>query len=536
MRFITGTGASGGLAMGIIKHINRSYSGLNRVVLDPRRELALFEAAMILARDELSALCEKATDEEKDILVFQHVMLEDAGLIGEIVAYIEAGAGGAAAVERAADIYAARIRSIEDAYLRERASDIIDACRRVVNILDGRPREQLELRSPAIVVADEIFPSDIVSVDRGMILGFVTSHGSAQGHAAIIARTMGIPAIVMAGEEALRDCDGLSAALDGTRGELFIEPDEAIKTRFLHTMHLANRRKGMLERLRDVPCVTQNGTRVNLYANCSSPEDIEKAVEAGAEGIGLLRSEFILMGGRVPSEEEQYFFYVSCLAAAGKRPLTVRTFDIGADKEVEGLTSQSEPNPALGLRGLRFSLARKDIFSAQLAALLRAGAKGDLRIMFPMVTTPEDLFAALEVVETVKQNLRARGILFNENVAMGIMIETPAAALMAHELAQHAAFFSIGTNDLVQYTHAVDRVNPLVEAYYPTHSQPVRKLMRMAVSCAQIAGIPVSVCGESAADPATAAEYVQFGIHTLSMSARSILEVKEALLEQSTPV
>ncbi|MEG0304136.1 MAG: phosphoenolpyruvate--protein phosphotransferase [Oscillospiraceae bacterium] len=531
MRFITGTGASNGLAIGVIKHINRGYTGLNRVVLDPRRELALFEAAIILARDELSALCEKAGSDERDILIFQHVMLEDEGLIKEIVSYIEAGAGGAAAVERAADIFAARIRNIEDSYLRERSSDIIDACRRVVNILDGRPREQLELKSPAIVVADEIFPSDIVSVDRGMILGFVTSGGSAQGHAAIIARTMGIPAIVMAGDDCLQDCDGLQGALDGGRGEFYIEPDEAIKTRFLHSMHLEKRRKFSLDKLRDIPCITKSGKCVNLYANCASPEDIEKAIDAGADGIGLLRSEFILMGGRIPGEEEQYWFYVSCLSAAGGRPLTVRTFDIGADKEVEGLTPHSEPNPALGLRGLRFSLARKDIFKTQLAALLRAGTKGDLRIMFPMVTTPEDLFAALVVVDEVKASLVERGVLFNANVPMGIMIETPAAALMAHELAQYSAFFSIGTNDLVQYTHAVDRVNPLVEAYYPTHSIPVRKLMRMAVSCAQIAGIPVSVCGESAADPQSAIEYVKFGISTLSMSARSILEVKEAILE-----
>ena len=298
-----------------------------------------------------------------------------------------------------------------------------------------------------------------------------------------------------------------------------------------------------MDALKHLPCRSQDGQVVELLANIEYPQDAAGALAAGAVGVGLFRSEFLFMGrgGQLPDEDEQYGAYKQALLGMQGLPVTIRTLDIGADKPLDGHSSahaecDSAENPALGLRGLRFSLARKDIFSAQLAALLRAGAKGDLRIMFPMVTTPEDLFAALEVVETVKQNLRARGILFNENVPMGIMIETPAAALMAHELAQHAAFFSIGTNDLVQYTHAVDRVNPLVEAYYPTHSQPVRKLMRMAVSCAQIAGIPVSVCGESAADPATAAEYVQFGIHTLSMSARSILEVKEALLEQSTPV
>ncbi|MEG0178748.1 MAG: phosphoenolpyruvate--protein phosphotransferase [Oscillospiraceae bacterium] len=531
MVYIKGTPASPGLTLGVVKHLSRSYTGLNRVVLDPRREQALFEAAVILARDELQALCEKADAADRDILTFQYVLLEDVGLIDEISSYIAAGAGGAAAVERAADIFVAKIRSIDDSYLRERASDILDTCRRVVDILDGRPREQLLLQSPAIVVADEIFPSDIVSVDRGMILGFVTSNGSAQGHAAIIARTMGIPAIVMAGEELLQDCDGMQGALDGIHGEFYLEPDEAIKARFSHSLHVAARRSVILDKLKTVPCITKGGVKVNLYANCASPEDIEEAIDAGAEGIGLLRSEFILMSGRVPSEEEQYWYYVSCLAAADGRPLTIRTFDIGADKEVEGLTMQSEPNPALGLRGLRFSLARKDIFAAQIAALLRAGCKGDLRVMFPMVTTYEDLTLALEIVDGVKDSLRARGVVFNADMPFGIMIETPAAALMAQELAEQSAFFSIGTNDLAQYTHAVDRVNPLVEKYFPTSSAAVRKLMRMTVASAQIAGIPVCVCGESAADPDRAADYVRYGIHTLSMSSRSILEVKESLLE-----
>lgn len=532
MLYVLGTPASQGIVMGQIKHINRGYTGLNRVVLDPSREHALFCAALILAKDELSALCEKAGKDEADIFVFQRAMLEDNGLIEEITTYIQAGAGGAAAVERAADIFATKIRNIDDAYLRERASDIIDACHRVVDILDGRPREQILLKSPAIVAADEIYPSDIVSVERGMILGFVTSYGSSQGHAAIIARTLGIPAVVMAGEDFLRQCDGKLGALDGTHGEFYIEPDEAIKARFTHNILASKRRAYALERLKDIPCKTKEGRRINLHANCASPEDIEAAIAVGAEGVGLLRSEFIMMSGRVPSEEEQYWFYVSCLSAAGGRPLTIRTFDIGADKEVEGLTPCHEPNPALGLRGLRFSLARKDIFASQLAALLRAGCKGDLRIMFPMVTTPQDFDEALKVVDEVKQSLVVRGIAFKKDIPIGIMIETPAAALLSDELCKKADFFSIGTNDLAQYTHAVDRVNPLVESYFPMVSDAVRKLMKMTISAAKHARIPVSICGENAANPDIALDYAAFGIDTLSMTARSILEVKERLLNE----
>ena len=529
MLHISGTAASGGLAVGTVKRINRASSGLTLVVLDPRREKALFEAAVLLAKDELAELEQRASEADKDIFLFQRVMLDDQGLLDEIGQNIRAGAGGAAAVEKAAEVYAGRIRSIENEYLRARAADVVDACRRVVNILDGRPRETLRLDSPCIVAADEIYPSDIVSVDRGMILGIITAGGSVQGHAAIISRTMGIPAVVQAGEDFLEVCDGQPAALDGFAGEMFLCPDDATRARFLHRIKLGKRQEQTLEKLRRAECTTQSGQRVYLLANCSSPEDIELAIEKGADGVGLLRSEFMLMAGRLPGEEEQYCYYVSCLAAAGGRPVTVRTFDIGADKEVAGI-SQDEDNPALGVRGLRLCLANPDLFQPQLRALLRAAAKGPLKIMFPMVSTPAEMQAALDALETARETLRKRNVAFAETVEVGTMIETPAAALLAEPLAAMCSFFSIGTNDLTQYTHAADRVNPGVAAYYPVSSPAVTQLIRMTVQAAQKAGIPVSVCGESAADPALAAQYVRMGIHRLSMAAPSLLEVKEAIL------
>ena len=534
MLHITGIAASAGLAVGPVKRINRASSGLTRVVLDSRREKALFEAAVLLAKDELAELEQRADQNDKDIFLFQRVMLDDQGLLEEIGQRISAGSGGAAAVEQAAEVYAQRIRSIENDYLRERAADVLDACRRVVNILDGRPRETLHLDRPCIVAADEIYPSDIVSVDRGLILGIITAVGSTQGHAAIISRTMGIPAVVQAGEDFLEGCDGLQAALDGFSGEMFLEPDEATKARFLHRMHLNRRLEGQLEQLRLAPCITPEGQHIALMANCSSPEDIELAMSKGADGVGLLRSEFMLMAGRMPSEEDQYCYYVSCLAAAGGKPVTVRTFDIGADKEVEGIT-QKEDNPALGLRGIRLCLARPELLETQLAALLRAAAKGPLKIMVPMIAAPEEMARVLEMVEQVKENLRRRHLSFREDVPIGTMIETPSAALMADQLAGMCAFFSIGTNDLTQYTHAVDRVNPLVSGYYPSSSPAVEKLIRMAVEAAAAHNIPVSVCGESAADPELALRYVSMGIRTLSMAAVSLLEVKAALIGQENP-
>lgn len=532
MLYVTGVAASAGLAVGTIKRIHRARTGLTRVVLDCAREKALFEAAILLAKDELSQLEQRADSKDKDIFLFQRVMLDDKGLLDEISKAIDSGIGSAAAVERAAEIYIRRIRSIENEYLRERATDVQDACQRVVNILDGRPRETLHLSQPAIVAANEIYPSDIVSVDKGLILGIVTASGSAQGHAAIISRTMGIPAIVQAGEEFLEECDGQMAALDGFSGELFLSPDQPTKARFLHRIRLRTRQEQKLEALKKAPCITPDGKEVCLLANCSCPEDIELAMEKGADGVGLLRSEFMLMAGKMPTEQEQYIFYRRCLEAAGGKPVTVRTFDIGADKEVEGISHQ-EDNPALGLRGIRLCLARQDLLQPQLAALLRAAVHGPLKIMFPMIATPEEFQQAMQVVEQVKKQLWTRGVSFSEEVPIGTMIETPAAALMAEQLAPLCDFFSIGTNDLIQYAHAADRVNPLVAQYYPTFSPAVHALIQMAVDAANKNHISISVCGESAANPSIARHYVDMGIKNLSMAVVSLLEVKESLMESS---
>ncbi len=535
MLHISGTAASAGLAVGIIKRINRASTGLTRVVLDFPREKALFDAALLLAKDELAELEQRAEAQDKDIFLFQRVMLDDQGLLREIEQAITNGMGSAEAVEKAADIYSRRMRSIDNEYLRERASDIQDACQRVVNILDGRPRDILKLEQPAIVVADEIYPSDLVAVEKGLLLGIVTAKGSAQGHAAIISRTMGIPAIVQVGEDFLQLCDGQTAALDGFSGEVFLNPDEPTKARFLHRMKLEERQEFKLEKLKKARCVTPAGQEVKLMANCSCPEDIELAMSKGADGVGLLRSEFMLMAGKMPTEEEQFEFYVNCLKAAKGSPVTVRTFDIGADKEVEGI-SHAEDNPALGLRGIRLCLARRDLLETQLAALLRAARHGALKIMFPMIATAEELKLALEVVEQVKLRLRQQNIPFAEDVPIGTMIETPAAAILADRLAPLCSFFSIGTNDLTQYAHAADRVNPLVADYYPAFSPAVNALIEMTLQAARSNGISVSVCGESAANPALAQHYVSMGIHTLSMASVSLLEVKESLMESSKPL
>lgn len=533
MNDYTGISASPGLCLGPALQIERRYASSGRTVGEPGREAALFEAAALLAKDEISTLVSGAARDEGDIFLFQREILNDHGLLAEVLRGIEAGCGAAAAVEHAAGLYADKLRRIPDEYISQRAGDVLDACRRVVAILDGRPRGDIKLTEPSILLADELLPSDLASVDKSLILGIAMSAGSTQSHCAIIARTYGIPTIVAAGTALLSVESGTPCVMDAAAGVLIAEPDEVTVARFSHRINLSRRKTMAAEQLRLAPCVTQDGIAVSLLANCSAPEDICAAMALGAEGVGLLRSEFLFLDGSVPGEEEQFAFYRDCLAAANGKPVTIRTLDIGADKSVSGISAAEEENPALGLRGLRLSLAHPALLRCQLAALLRAAQYGDLRIMFPMVTTPDDLDRALAIVAQVRAELALRGVEFASQVPIGCMIETPAAALMAEELAQKCDFFSVGTNDLTQYTLAADRLNTAVANYFNPTAPALQKLLAMTIHAAQQAGIELSVCGEAAADPACALTYVRLGVRKLSMAAIAVSDVKLTLNDAS---
>ena len=527
-----GTKASPGLVMGPVRRLHHSGPGLERVVQTPGREQALLNAAVVLAKDELRQLEEAAEGTDKDIFLFQRVMLDDPGLNREIAAYIAAGAGAAPAVERAAEIYAGRIEAGDDEYIRQRAMDVRDACRRVVNILDGRPRTPLRLETPSILISEFLYPSDIVAIGRGMLLGVACAEGSEQSHASIIARTMGVPAVVQLGGAFLeQNCAG-GGVLDADNGCLILQPDEAARKDAQRRIVGASILKKRLAALGAGPCRTKDGTHVALLASCSGPEDVELAMQAGAEGVGLLRSEFSIMAGRVPSEEEQYFFYLSCLQAAGGKPVTVRTFDIGADKSVPGLTEDS-PNPALGMRGLRMSLAHPQMFEEQLCALLRAGTRGPLRVSIPMVSTPEDWLQAMEHVEKARRALRRRGVVFNEELEFGCMVETPSAALLAPDiLAAGCRFLVIGTNDLIQYTYAADRLDSRFSEFFGGQSPAVHRLVGMALDAAKAAGAPVCICGVHAGSPNQVVRYARQGVRCFATEAASLLQVKARLLEE----
>ena len=532
MQMYQGATASPGLVMGPVRRLQHSGPGLERVVQTPGREQALLNAAVVLAKDELRLLEEAAVGTDKDIFLFQQVMLDDPGLNREIASYIAAGAGAAPAVERAAQLYAGRIEAADDDYIRQRAMDVLDACRRVVNILDGRPRTPLRLETPSILVSEYIYPSDIVSIGRGMLLGVACAEGSEQSHASIIARTMGIPAVVQLGAGFLSQNCAAGAVLDADNGRLILEPDEAVRKDAQRRIVGASILKKRLAALGAAgPCRTRDGAHVALMASCSGPEDVELAMQAGAEGVGLLRSEFSIMAGRIPSEEEQYYFYLSCLQAAGGKPVTVRTFDIGADKSVPGLTEAS-PNPALGMRGLRMSLAHPQMFEEQLCALLRAGARGPLRVAIPMVSCPEDWQRAMHHVEKARRTLRRRGVVFNEEMEFGCMVETPSAALLAGDiLAAGCRFLVVGTNDLVQYTYAADRLDGRFSDFFSARSPAVHRLVGMVLEAAAGTGAPVCICGVHAGSPNQVVRYARQGVRCFSTEAASLLQVKARLLE-----
>lgn len=533
MQMYQGATASPGLVMGPVRRLQHSGPGLERVVQTPGREQALLNAAVVLAKDELRLLEEAAVGTDKDIFLFQQVMLDDPGLNREIASYIAAGAGAAPAVERAAQLYAGRIEAADDDYIRQRAMDVRDACRRVVNILDGRPRTPLRLETPSILVSEYIYPSDIVSIGRGMLLGVACAEGSEQSHASIIARTMGIPAVVQLGAGFLSQNCAAGAVLDADNGRLILEPDEAVRKDAQRRIVGASILKKRLAALGAAgPCRTKDGAHVALMASCSGPEDVELAMQAGAEGVGLLRSEFSIMAGRIPSEEEQYYFYLSCLQAAQGKPVTVRTFDIVADKSVPGLTEAS-PNPALGMRGLRMSLAHPQMFEEQLCALLRAGARGPLRVAIPMVSCPEDWQRAMHHVEKARRTLRRRGVVFNEEMEFGCMVETPSAALLAGDiLAAGCRFLVVGTNDLVQYTYAADRLDGRFSDFFSARSPAVHRLVGMVLEAAAGTGAPVCICGVHAGSPNQVVRYARQGVRCFSTEAASLLQVKARLLEE----
>ena len=532
MKICKGVSASPGLVLGQVSRLERHVETFSTGPFDPERELRQLEDAVRTAQSELDCMAERAASTEQAILQFQSMMLDDEGMMNEVRFCIKAGISAAAAMDKVGQRYADQLANMKDnPYMQLRSVDILDATSRVINILGNRPRMWLALDHPVILAADRLMPTDLFSVPSGMILGVVTTEGSGQSHAAIIARAMNIPGIVQVGPEFLDDCDGRTMILDATKGECILDPDAAARQQAEARICELQRENEEMRVLGRQPGYTRDGAAFELLANCFGPEDIDTAMQSGARGVGLLRSGYMMLPGRILDEQEQFYFYSSCLAAAQGCPVTVRTFDFGADRTMAD-AYQGVQSSKLGLRGIRNSLRQPRQFETQICALLRAAARGPLRVMFPMVTDVEDWDAAMHIVEHCRQSLRERGVPFNEKTPFGVMLSVPSACLTAEEFVAHGCdFLVIGTNDLTQYTHAADRELASAERYYRPASPAMKKLITMVMEAAKSGSVPVTICGLAVGNPVNTVQYLQMGLRSFSVSPQNLLHTKKALLE-----
>ena len=541
MQVYSGKSVFGGIAIGKISVYRKNEQQVKCVrTEDTKGELARYEAAKAAAIEQLQELYQKALKEvgEANAAIFEiHQMMLDDGDYNESVENIieTQKVNEEYAVAVTGDNFAQMFRAMDDDYMRERAADVKDISERVLSILNGGQKGKVVTDEPVIIVADDLAPSETVQLEKDMVLSFVTVHGSVNSHTAILARTMAIPALIGTEELPLDDTvDGKLAVVDGLNGKIYVEPDsqtlEAMKKRRQAELE----KKELLQLLKGKENVTLDGKKIMLYANIGNIKDLATVIQNDAGGIGLFRSEFIyLEKDRYPTEEEQFSIYKTAVETMAGKRVIIRTLDIGADKQCEYFKMDKEENPALGYRAIRICLTRPEIFKTQLRALFRASAYGNLAIMYPMITSLWEVKRIKEIVEEVKAELNAEQLEFG-NPQQGIMIETPAAVMMSGELAKEVDFFSIGTNDLTQYTLAIDRQNPKLDKFYDAHHPAVLSMIRMTVENAHKAGIWAGICGELGADTSLTKEFLAMGVDELSVSPGSILPIRKIILETDT--
>lgn len=541
MQVYSGKSVFGGIAIGKISVYRKNEQQLKRVrTEDTKGELARYEAAKAAAIEQLQELYQKALKEvgEANAAIFEiHQMMLDDGDYNESVENIietqKINAEYAVAVT--GDNFAQMFRAMDDDYMRERAADVKDVSERVLSILNGGQKGKVVTDEPVIIVADDLAPSETVQLEKDMVLSFVTVYGSVNSHTAILARTMAIPALIGTEELPLDDTvDGKLAVVDGLNGKIYVEPDAQTLEEMKKRRQAELEKKELLQLLKGKDNVTLDGKKIMLYANIGNIKDLATVIQNDAGGIGLFRSEFIyLEKDRYPTEEEQFSIYKTAVETMAGKRVIIRTLDIGADKQCEYFKMDKEENPALGYRAIRICLTRPEIFKTQLRALFRASAYGNLAIMYPMITSLWEVKRIKEIVEEVKAELTAEQLEFG-NPQQGIMIETPAAVMMSEELAKEVDFFSIGTNDLTQYTLAIDRQNPKLDKFYDAHHPAVLSMIRMTVENAHKAGIWAGICGELGADTSLTKEFLAMGVDELSVSPGSILPIRKIILETDT--
>ncbi len=501
---------------------------------DPAVEQAKFNAALETARQQLSELFEKAKielgEEKAAIVEVQMLMLDDLDYLDGVALAIEGGAAAAIAALDTGEEFAQVFAAMDDEYMNARSADIRDMSHRIYDILCGNVGFQLP-EGKFLLVAEDLAPSETIQLPRERILAFVTRQGSSSSHTAILARTLNIPSLVQS-NISLEDAESCEVlAVDGFTGSWYMDPDEETMAMLLAKKAEAENARAALEAYRGKESITKSGKKVLLCANIGCPEDAEAAVAADCEGVGLMRSEFLYLGrDTLPTEDELFEAYKKVGQIMGERPVVIRTLDIGADKQVSYLGLEPEENPALGLRGLRICLTQEEIFRPQLRAIYRASAFGNLSVMFPMVASVWELKAAKALCAKVRAELEAEGIETKE-VPIGVMVETPAAAVLAHELAKEAAFFSVGTNDLTQYTLAVDRQNAKLGAFYDPYHPALMALLGHIAKSAVENGIWAGICGELGADPKMTETFLQMGYTELSMAPGRVLETRKLVCE-----
>lgn len=534
---LTGKTVCGGVAFGKVYVFSREESTIKRHHIDNSdKEIERFEQARLQASDELGDLYTKALDEvgEENAMIFQihQMMLEDDDYLESIKNIIaDQSINAETAVAQTCDNFVQMFESMDDSYMRERSADVKDVSERVIRILSGAASGGIASDEPVIIVADDLAPSETVQFDKSKILAFVTEGGSSSSHTSILARMMNIPAIIGASGVLNKDYDGKEAIVDGFKGILYIDPDEATTARMKARAEEAERQKELLLKLRGVKSVTKDGQKIELCANIGNVLDIGSVLSNDAEGIGLFRSEFLYLEAKnYPDEDTQFGAYKEVLSKMVNKRVIIRTLDIGADKQVDYFNMPKEENPAMGIRAIRICLQRPEIFKTQLRALYRASIFGKLAIMFPMIASEWEIIKVLEIVDEVKKELESEGIAYSKNVELGCMIETPAAAVISDILAKHLDFFSIGTNDLTQYTLAADRQNPNIGDFCDTHHKAILRLINMVVQNAHKNNTWVGICGELGADLELTETFLSIGVDELSVTPSSILPIRQKVL------
>lgn len=535
---LEGKSVFGGVAIGKIQFYKRNEITIKRTrVEDVEAEVERFRNAKAKTLELLKGLYEKALEDvgEANAMIFEahQLMLEDPDYVESIENIIRTQDVNAEyAIGATADNFAAIFEAMDDAYMQGRAADVRDVSERLLQALSSQNETVMVMDEPLIIAADDLVPSETVQLDKEKVLSFVTMYGSANSHTAILARTMNIPAVIGLGEALKEEYDGKVAIVDGVDGKVYIDPDEETMASMQKKQKKDQEQKELLNQLKGKENVTKSGQKVNVYANIGNLADVGAVLKNDAGGIGLFRSEFLyLESDTYPTEEQQFAVYKKVAETMAGKKVIIRTLDIGADKQVDYFKLDKEDNPALGYRAIRICLTRPEIFKTQLRALYRASAYGQISIMFPMIISVAEVKKIKEIVEEVKAELRTEGAAFREDVELGIMIETPAAVMVSRELAKEVDFFSVGTNDLTQYTLAIDRQNQKLEDFYDSHHPAVLAMIRMAAESAHAEGKWIGICGELGADVTLTETFLKMGIDELSVAPGMVLKVRQKIRE-----